>query len=65
MSAYVCFTVQVGVMGDVFVEGGSLDGKYQTLQFHFHWGSVDGQGSEHTFEGHAYPMEVLIITILL
>ena len=38
--------------GDVGVlSGGPLDGDYQILQLHFHWGSDDTKGSEHTLNG--------------
>ena len=32
-----------------FIEGGGLSGKYYFHQMHFHWGSDDSHGSEHTF----------------
>ena len=31
---------------------------YELLQFHFHWGSIDSQGSEHNLNGRAAPAEV-------
>ena len=38
--------------GDVGVlSGGPLDGDYQVLQLHFHWGANDTKGSEHTLDG--------------
>ena len=30
------------------LKGGPLSDSYRLIQFHFHWGSSDGQGSEHT-----------------
>ncbi|KAM4704600.1 carbonic anhydrase 2-like [Rhinophrynus dorsalis] len=33
------------------LRGGALDGTYRLKQFHFHWGSCDGHGSEHTVDG--------------
>ena len=38
------------------VRGGALMGKnkYEFLQFHFHWGSDDSHGSEHTVDGFRY-----------
>ena len=33
-------------------------GTYELLQFHFHWGSIDSQGSEHKVNGWAAPAEV-------
>lgn len=47
--------------GEIEVSGGGLDGTYSALQFHFHWGQTDftnHPGSEHTVDGHRYPMEV-------
>ena len=38
--------------------GGALDGEYELWQFHAHWGSEDGQGSEHTVDGKNYAAEV-------
>ena len=38
--------------GDVGVlTGGPLTEAYQILQLHFHWGSDDTKGSEHTLDG--------------
>ena len=38
--------------GDVgILSGGHLEGEYQILQLHFHWGSDDTIGSEHTLDG--------------
>ena len=31
--------------------GGPLEGEYKILQLHFHWGSNDSVGSEHTLQG--------------
>ena len=31
--------------------GGPLNATYALTQFHFHWGSTDDQGSEHTIDG--------------
>jgi len=48
--------------GDVGVlSGGPLDGDYQILQLHFHWGSDDTKGSEHTIDGKSYPLEMHIV----
>ena len=33
------------------LSGGQLNGTYQILQLHFHWGSNDNVGSEHTIDG--------------
>ncbi|CAH1784734.1 unnamed protein product [Owenia fusiformis] len=55
-------TVQLNIDGDYFVTGGGLIGVYEALQLHFHWGSVDAQGSEHTLNGKAFPLEMHIVT---
>uniref|UniRef100_A0A8D0L9X8 Carbonic anhydrase n=1 Tax=Sphenodon punctatus TaxID=8508 RepID=A0A8D0L9X8_SPHPU len=43
------------------VKGGPLDGTYRLLQFHIHWGSCDGQGSEHTVDGVKYDAELHLV----
>lgn len=48
--------LQVG--SGMAVSGGGLPGVYHTVQLHFHWGGPAGNGSEHTVDGHRYPMEV-------
>jgi len=41
------------------VQGGPLDDdKYVLVQFHFHWGSVSSQGSEHRIDDVPYAAEV-------
>ncbi|XP_030256959.1 carbonic anhydrase-like [Sparus aurata] len=45
----------------VEVSGGGLAHVYSTLQFHFHWGSHDSDGSEHTVDSKRYPMEMHIV----
>ena len=34
---------------------------YKLLQLHFHWGSDDTQGSEHTVDGKRFPMEMHLV----
>lgn len=38
--------------------GGNLSNTYNVVQFHFHWGSDAGRGSEHTIDDAPYAMEV-------
>jgi len=45
------------------IRGGELKGSYELLQFHFHWGSSNDRGSEHTINGHSYPMELHLVHI--
>uniref|UniRef100_A0ABM5F1Q4 Carbonic anhydrase n=1 Tax=Pogona vitticeps TaxID=103695 RepID=A0ABM5F1Q4_9SAUR len=40
---------------------GGLDDVYRALQFHFHWGDLNRNGSEHTIDGKQYPMELHIV----
>uniref|UniRef100_A0A673ALW0 Alpha-carbonic anhydrase domain-containing protein n=1 Tax=Sphaeramia orbicularis TaxID=375764 RepID=A0A673ALW0_9TELE len=52
-------TVKVTLAGGVGVEGGGLSERYDSLQFHLHWGNgASVPGSEHTVDGKRYPMEV-------
>ncbi|KAH8417316.1 hypothetical protein KR222_008753 [Zaprionus bogoriensis] len=41
--------------------GCKLDSVYKAVQLHFHWGSADGLGSEHTINSRRYDGEVHII----
>lgn len=45
--------------------GGPITGTYRLKQFHFHWGSRDDKGSEHTVDGKVYPAEVCTFHILI
>ena len=40
------------------VTGGGLTGTFRAYQFHFHFGSNEWRGSEHTVNGKHYPAEV-------
>ncbi|XP_067396031.1 carbonic anhydrase 15-like isoform X2 [Emydura macquarii macquarii] len=40
--------------------GGLLD-RYRALQFHFHWGNLKENGSEHTIDGQQFPMELHLV----
>ncbi|OBS59096.1 hypothetical protein A6R68_09779 [Neotoma lepida] len=40
------------------LKGGPLNGTYRLIQFHFHWGSSDGHGSEHTVNKTKYAAEM-------
>merc|ERR1711974_228809 len=41
--------------------GGPLNGKYHFTQLHFHWGSDDTVGSEHTVDGFRFPLEMHLV----
>ncbi|XP_062935615.1 carbonic anhydrase 2 [Cynocephalus volans] len=43
------------------LKGGPLDGTYRLVQFHFHWGSADGHGSEHTVDKMKYAAELHLV----
>lgn len=45
------------------MSGGNLPGVYDLVQFHFHWGTEDTQGSEHTINGNKYPAEVHLVHV--
>ena len=45
-------SVTAGVLGSDLTE------KFTILQFHFHWGFNDYQGSEHQIDAKKYPLEV-------
>ncbi|KAK7881509.1 hypothetical protein WMY93_029918 [Mugilogobius chulae] len=40
---------------------GPISGVYRLKQFHFHWGSSDDQGSEHTVAGTKFPSELHLV----
>ncbi|XP_053224926.1 carbonic anhydrase 15-like isoform X1 [Podarcis raffonei] len=40
---------------------GGLQDTYRALSFHFHWGDLSRNGSEHTVDGQQYPMELHIV----
>ncbi|CAH1780069.1 unnamed protein product [Owenia fusiformis] len=44
-----------------YIEGGPLSSKYQLEQFHFHWGSKNECGSEHTVDGKEYAAELHLV----
>jgi len=57
--------LDVTVSGDDIgrLSGGPLQSgsTYKILQLHFHWGSNDARGSEHTVGGREYPIEMHIV----
>ncbi|GAB1608536.1 carbonic anhydrase 2-like [Argonauta hians] len=50
------------INGDDFISGGPLDtASYKLASFHFHWGSDDSKGSEHTINNEAFPAELHLV----
>ncbi|XP_056416094.1 carbonic anhydrase 4 [Hyla sarda] len=45
----------------IAISGGGLSGTYIATQLHFHWGSKDNPGSEHSLNGEKYPIELHIV----
>lgn len=55
-------TAEVEFSGDeIKLLGGNLPDVYILAQFHFHWGSGPRRGSEHTVDGHSFPMELHLV----
>ncbi|KAM6215778.1 carbonic anhydrase 1 isoform 2-T2 [Rhynchocyon petersi] len=50
-----------GYDGPNVMKGGPLSGSYRLSQFHFHWGSADDHGSEHTLDGAKFSAELHIV----
>lgn len=47
----------------IAISGGNLIGAYKLIQFHFHWGTDNSQGSEHTLGKTQYPLELHFVHI--
>jgi len=43
------------------MSGGGLNGTFLLHDTHFHWGSDSSKGSEHTFNGRRFPMEMHVV----
>lgn len=57
-------TIQIDILDNgpyPSLSGGGLPGTYEALQLHFHWGPKNTEGSEHTFRGRMYPLELHIV----
>ncbi|XP_069613330.1 carbonic anhydrase 4 [Ranitomeya imitator] len=57
-------TAKLGISQDketIQISGGGLSGTYIAAQLHFHWGSKEKSGSEHSLNGKKYPMELHIV----
>ncbi|KAM3939728.1 carbonic anhydrase 15-like [Leptodactylus fuscus] len=54
-------SVLLSLSGDIYISGAGLPNKYKAVQFHFHWGSPNREGSEHTMDGKQFPIELHIV----
>ncbi|XP_030829642.1 carbonic anhydrase 14 [Strongylocentrotus purpuratus] len=56
-------TVQLHEAVEAFytLSGGGLPTTYTASQFHFHWGSINSQGSEHLINSNAFPAELHMV----
>ncbi|XP_075710334.1 carbonic anhydrase 15-like [Rhinoderma darwinii] len=54
-------SVMLSLSGDIYISGAGLPNMYKALQFHFHWGSPNKDGSEHTVDGKQFPLELHIV----
>ena len=43
------------------LRGGPLTEDYHVVQIHWHWGRTSSEGSEHTYKGQKFPMEMHIV----
>ena len=55
---------QIGIPNNFTIKKGPYgDEEYQFKQLHFHWGSIDSKGSEHTINGKRFPMEMHMVHV--
>jgi len=53
---------KANISKDCVLSGGPLSStKFKLVQFHFHWGKSDKDGSEHTIDGKMYPAELHLV----
>lgn len=53
------FTVAVLLKDDYYVRGAGLPGRFKAEKVEFHWGQSNAsEGSEHSINGHRFPVEV-------
>lgn len=62
LSPPVFLPVAIMLKDDYFVRGAGLPGRFKAEKVEFHWGPNNGsEGSEHSINGHRYPVEVRAI----
>lgn len=44
-----------------FISGGIMQGKYEAIGVHFHWGSANSKGSEHVIDNRRYDVEMHLV----
>ena len=60
-SVFVFLPVAIILKDEYFVRGAGLPGRFKAEKVEFHWGPNNGsEGSEHSINGHRYPVEVSI-----
>lgn len=55
------FRVDKDTKNHVNITGGPLDYRYQFEEIYIHYGTDDGQGSEHHVNGYSFPGEVCLV----
>ena len=45
------------------LRGGPLTEDYHVVQIHWHWGKTSAEGSEHTYKGQTFPLEMHIVHV--
>ncbi|KAM5180676.1 carbonic anhydrase 4 [Mantella aurantiaca] len=53
--------LNLNTQAEITISGGGLEGTYKASQLHFHWGSSNMLGSEHSIDGERYAAELHIV----
>lgn len=54
-------TASLALASQWLIDGGNLKGRYQAAEIHFHWGTTDESGAEHSINGIRHAMEIQMI----